>query len=246
MLSCPHQPGKSACDSSSEPPEPLTTSHQPPQLRYQAPELTTSPKIEPPPVQINHRNQPARTSAPIFSTENTPKKHTKNANPKTHPTHPQNPPRGWATLPGWCPRPTRPASPAPCGAPPGATPSRRPAWPHRGRSGGGGCSKPGRSPQTLLPSLPLTWHLTRGPCNSKMICQVPSHRCYVSGREGICLRFLIFSCSPLGFKGDLSLEKCFICFQGLKQMEEQWAVFLRLSFQGKMLKMVPSKKDTPK
>ena len=36
----------------------------------------------------------------------------------------------------------------------------------------------------LLPSLPLTWHLTGGPLKRKMIFQVPSSSCYVSGREG--------------------------------------------------------------
>ena len=35
-----------------------------------------------------------------------------------------------------------------------------------------------------LPSLPLTWHLTEGPLKSKLILQIPSHRCYVSAREG--------------------------------------------------------------
>ena len=35
-----------------------------------------------------------------------------------------------------------------------------------------------------LPSLPLTWHLTKAQ-KRKMILRVLSHRCYVSGREGI-------------------------------------------------------------
>ena len=35
-----------------------------------------------------------------------------------------------------------------------------------------------------IPSL-LAWHLTGSPYKRKMILEVPSHRCYVSGREGI-------------------------------------------------------------
>ena len=38
-----------------------------------------------------------------------------------------------------------------------------------------------------LPSLQLTWHLTEGPFRSKLIFQVPSNRCYASGREGSVL-----------------------------------------------------------
>ncbi|CAJ1331674.1 unnamed protein product, partial [Effrenium voratum] len=36
----------------------------------------------------------------------------------------------------------------------------------------------------VLSSLQLTWHLTEGPLKRKSIFQVPSHKCYVSGRKG--------------------------------------------------------------
>ena len=58
-------------------------------------------------------------------------------------------------------------------------------------------SQPGHASQRLLskfaespgeksgvPSLPLTWHLTGGPSKRKLIFQVPSLRCHVSGRKG--------------------------------------------------------------
>ena len=66
---------------------------------------------------------------------------------------------------------------------------RLPNWPilsSPGRSvvqnplGGTG---PGMVGCTLTPTLP--WHLTWGPYKREMIFQVPSHRCCVSGREGI-------------------------------------------------------------
>ena len=38
--------------------------------------------------------------------------------------------------------------------------------------------------ENQVPSLPLTWHLIGGFHKRKLIFQVLSHRCYVSGREG--------------------------------------------------------------
>ena len=38
-----------------------------------------------------------------------------------------------------------------------------------------------------LPSLPLTWHLTRGPSKRKLIFQVTSYRCHVGGSKGIAM-----------------------------------------------------------
>ena len=35
-----------------------------------------------------------------------------------------------------------------------------------------------------IPSLPQTWQLTGGPFKRKQFFQVPSHKCYVSGRKG--------------------------------------------------------------
>ena len=49
-----------------------------------------------------------------------------------------------------------------------------------------------------LPSFRQTWHLTRGPSKRKLIFQVPSHRCHVSGRKGIILLLsrIFFGNSP--------------------------------------------------
>ena len=47
-----------------------------------------------------------------------------------------------------------------------------------------------------LPSPPLTWLLTEGPLQSRLIFQVPNHRCHVSWRKG--RKWLVGS--PFGFK----------------------------------------------